>query len=308
MLFLYLLLLLFLLYTAAPRGTLLHEATRLPVLWFQALRSRLPGAAVQKMSYGAHPRQYYLFCPATNPRPKPAKWIIYFHGGSWRWGRPDYFRVHARILSEIGYHVILPSYRPCPRHNYHHIAADLKALLRTLSQNHPDWSPQATIAGGMSAGGHLSALLALDVSLVEEALPNACPMAGFFALGAPLDLEHMPASFAIRDLAGPREEPLFSKANPAAHLPLQPLQRGLVVHGEQDGMVPVAAATAFVQKAEDSSNALSFHQIEQGTHLSIAAWPFNNQQVRQIIVNWLAQNPTPESPGATQNQNHPGGH
>jgi acetyl esterase/lipase len=291
MLILYVLLLLALIYTAAPRGTLLHEATRLPALWYQALRSKQPGAAVEQISYGPHPRQYYLFCDAARPSSRPAKWIIYFHGGSWRWGKPDYFKVHARILSDLGFHIVLPSYRPCPKHNYSHIAADLKALLRTLSQHHPDWSPQATIAGGMSAGGHLSALLALDASLVREVLPNAAPIAGFFALGAPLDLEQMPESFAIRDLAGSRDGALFSKANPAAHLPLQPQQRALIIHGDQDGMVPVAAAAAFAQKGKASSIDLSFHQVEKGTHLSIAAWPFNNEQVRGLIVNWLTGKP-----------------
>jgi acetyl esterase/lipase len=303
MLILYLLLLLVLLYTSAPRGTLLHEATRLPTLWYQALRSGQTGAAAEKISYGPHPRQYYLFCTAARPSPQPAQWIIYFHGGSWRWGKPDYFKVHARILSDLGFHVILPSYRPCPKHNYTHIAADLKALLRALGQNHPEWSPQATIAGGMSAGGHLSALLALDVNLVREVLPNASPMAGFFALGAPLDLEQMPQSFAIRDLAGPREGALFSKANPAAHLPFHPKQQGLIVHGDRDGMVPVAAARSFVQEAKASSNNLSFHEIEKGTHLSIAAWPFNNERVRHIIVNWLT-----EKPNKPQGGNHYGEH
>ncbi len=291
-----LLLSIFLLYVTAPRGTLWHEATRLPVLWYQALRSRQPKATLKRINYGPHLRQYYLYCEPKLPSANPPRWIIYFHGGSWRWGKPDYFRVHAHILAGLGYHVILPSYRPCPQHNYSHIAADLKALLRNLDQKHADWSPQATIAGGMSAGGHLSALLALDANLIREALPNARSIAGFFALGAPLDLEQMPQSFAIRDLAGSREDPLFSKANPAAHLPLQPQQRGLIIHGDQDGMVPVAAARAFVQKAKGSSNDIAFHQIERGTHLSIAAWPFQNKQVRQIITNWLSQNPTPPKP------------
>ncbi len=301
MLILYAFLLLILLYAAAPRGTLLHEATRLPALWYQALRSGQPGATMDKISYGLHPRQYYLFCAAPAPSPEPSKWIIYFHGGSWRWGQPDYFKVHARILADLGFHIIMPSYRPCPKHNYNHIAADLKALLRTLAQKHPDWSPQATVAGGMSAGGHLSALLALDTSLVGEALPGAAPLTGFFALGAPLDLERMPESFAIRDLAGSRDGALFSKANPAAHLPLQPQQRGLIIHGEQDGMVPVGAAKTFVQEAQTRSNNLSFHQVDKGTHLSIAAWPFNNEQVRDTLANWLARY---SNPGSPKNHNH----
>lgn len=285
---LFLLLFLVLLYTAAPRGTLWHEATRLPVLWYQALRSGQPKAKVKKMSYGPHPRQYYLYCAATNRSTEPSRWIIYFHGGSWRWGKPDYFLVHAHILAELGFHVILPSYRPCPKHNYTHIAEDLRGMLRFLPGQHPNWTPQATIAGGMSAGGHLSALLALDTNLIRKALPNARPLAGFFALGAPLDLEQMPQSFAIRDLAGPREGALFSKANPAAHLPLQLKQKGLVIHGDQDGMVPIAASTSFVHKAKASANAPDFHQIINGTHLSIAAWPFNNPNVRQILSDWLA--------------------
>ena len=279
------LLLLVVLYFLIPRGTLLHEATRLPALWIQSVWKQRPGAEATKFSYGEHPRQNYLFCPA----PRSEHWIIYFHGGSWRWGKPDFFLKHARVLNDLGFNVILPSYRPCPKHNYQHISQDLIRLLRILPRHHSNWSAARTLAGGMSAGGHLAALLALDTSLIASALPGELPLAGFFALGAPLDLRQMPPSFPVRDLAGPKTEPLFTMANPAAHLPLNHSQRGLIIHGEEDGMVPTAAATAFIRQAETGSGNLEAHLLQGETHLSIAAWPFNNLRVKQMLINWLAQ-------------------
>ncbi|MEQ8703628.1 MAG: alpha/beta hydrolase [Phaeodactylibacter sp.] len=275
-------------YQLIPRGTLLHEATRLPALWLYALISGAPKAPSTRLDYGSHSRQYYLSCPPAADTSGPPKWIIYFHGGSWRWGKPDFFRAHARQFTDLGYHVILPSYRPCPKHNYAQIAQDLTALLRQLRKEHPEWSPGSTLAGGMSAGGHLATLLTLDTSIINAAIPDARPLSGFFALGAPLDLNQMPPSFVLRDLAGPADGDLFRKANPVQFLPLRPFQQALVIHGDQDGMVPVAAAASFAEKAQETTaRQFRFCRIDGGTHLSIAAWPFRNHRVRQLLKDWL---------------------
>lgn len=271
-----------------PKGTLVHEATRLPQLWWRALISPLPKAKASKMTYGEHPRQYYLFCPAQQQSPAPEKWIIYFHGGSWRWGKPDLFLSHARQFTDLGFNVILPSYRPCPKSNYKDIYHDLSALLKRLHENHPTWSPATTVTGGMSAGGHLAALLALDHSISKADIYSPEIFKGFFALGAPLDLNQMPDSFAIRDLTGPKGGALFQKANPSRHLPLSPSQQALVIHGELDGMVPVSVSASFVHQAEkETPHQIEFHPIHRGTHLSVAAWPFQRKQVYQLLTDWL---------------------
>lgn len=268
-----------------PAGTLVHEVSRFPLLWFKAVKSNLPKAKSHRISYGPHPKQYYLFSPAPNGQPK---WLIYFHGGSWRWGKPEYFRSHAQLFNALGYNVIMPSYRPCPAHHYGHIAEDIKSIFSMVREKHPGWRPDKTIAGGMSAGGHLAALLALDTALLPSNTLKHSKLAGFFSLGAPLALDQMPDSFPIRDLAGPREAQLFQAANPINFLPLKPEQKALIIHGEKDGMVPLRAAQQFAMQAKERApDQVTWKSIENGTHLSIAAWPFEHDETHKILTQWL---------------------
>ncbi len=279
-----------LLYLLIPKGTLIHEASRLPFFWLEAVSSGLPSAQAEKVAYGNHPRQYYLMAKPAGAAPKAPAYLIYFHGGSWRWGRPDYFLRHAYQFNQLGYTVILPAYRPCPRYNFKTIRQDIQHMLLSVWEQHPPGLPFRMFTGGMSAGGHLAAMIAVDPALSGIGGKAPGSLQGFFALGAPLDLQRMPDSFAISDLAGPRGGTLFSAANPAAYLPPSKPVPALLVHGEQDGMVPVESAHSFAQAYQTAAGErLQWQPVAGGTHLSIAAWPFRQGQPRRLLLSWLRQ-------------------
>lgn len=279
-----------LLYFLIPKGTLVHEASRLPLFWLRAMSSSLPAARAEKIAYGSHPRQYYLITRPLGPAPPEPTYLVYFHGGSWRWGRPGYFLRHAYQFNQLGYTVVLPAYRTCPAYNFSAIHEDIQLMLQAVWEKHPPGLPFRLFTGGMSAGGHLAAMIAVDPELsgIEGKAPGS--LRGFFALGAPLDLQEMPDSFAIRDLAGSRGGALFTAANPAAQLPMANPVPALLIHGAQDGMVPVAAARSFAQSYRPAAGErLQWQPVPGGTHLSIAAWPFRRGLPRQLLLTWLRQ-------------------
>jgi acetyl esterase/lipase len=278
---------LLLLYALSPRGTLRHEALHLPLFWLSALSARLPASASEKISYGPHLRQYYLLCtPRAGQRERRAL-LIYLHGGSWRWGKPAYFRAHAHYFNQLGYTVVLPAYRTCPNYHSKHIRQDLEALLCHVHQLAAERGLpcDSALIGGMSAGGQLAAWLALAPP--KEGLPDGW-LRACFSLGAPMHLSAMPSSFALRDFAGPAGQSALAAASPYTYAGQQPDLPMFIAHGSKDGMVPCATTRAFAQKRRALANAPTVYlELEGGTHLGVAAWIFRDGPVQRALEAWL---------------------
>ena len=285
---------LLLLYGFTPRGTLLHEAIHLSWFWLSALLASKEPTSCRKVQYGPHPRQYYLLCLPPDGKVRRKTLLLYFHGGSWRWGKPEFFKAHAGFFNRLGYAVALPSYRPCPQHDYRHIRADLAATLEKVYQQiaAEELPCRRAVTGGMSAGGHLAMVSALSTDWHPSCLPEGW-IAGCFALGAPLHLSAMPHSFILEDFAGPRHEPLFERASPYSYAKERPGLPVLVVHGTHDGMVAYQSTKGFVRRRKLlPATPLTFVKIEKGTHLKVASWIFQRGKTRAALEKWLAEHAT----------------
>ncbi len=273
------------------KGTALHEILNLPPYW--AKISALPdnGMQVTRHAYGRHPRQYFLRAdPPENGQQAPRRAVVFFHGGAWRFGTPEQFIGYAKFFTGLGYTTFLPSYRRIPVHHFGHLHEDLVALLANISEltNRHENKPEL-IVGGMSAGGHMAAILAHDPSVWRLAGLPQNPVAGLIACGAPLDLDQLSNSPVLLRLAGRRGSAQYRRANPAWQLrqaeTTMPL---LCIHGTADGLVPVACAHSFVHFAKEKLNAnLTFHLIKNGTHLDAGRWVFREDAEREQLVRWL---------------------
>lgn len=274
-----------------PRGSLLHELLHLPRYWWKLYQIDTCHLPLEKISYGDHHRQYLLFIPPQIEVPQPDKIVVYFHGGGWKFGRPEKFKSSILPFYEAGYPVVLPSHRRTPYYNYYDLREDLNQILLAILalQRQRGWTGQRIVLGGMSAGGNLAALLACDHQALADIGVQPAIFAGLLACGAPLALERMQDSLILRAFAGSRESEQFQQANPIEHArknsPVLPV---FCIHGQCDGMVEHQSSTAFIEllKSRRAEN-IHFFSPPDGTHLEAAAWSHANVALKREILAWL---------------------
>jgi acetyl esterase/lipase len=286
----FVMLLCWILWLFLPKGNVAHELLHLPTYWIRMRRAPLPEMTPEHHSYGDHPRQYFLFFKPAPGEENEKPLIVYFHGGGWCFGSPEAFKAHARVFLEAGFPVALPSVRRIPRYRFHHMELDLTALLRYLEglKKENGWKGRPLVIGGMSSGGHLAAHLAFNSDIQERSRVGASVLAGAFFCGTPLDLDPLSLSPVIRLLAGAPQRPAFRRANSIMHLPPHRKIPMLIIHGAQDGLVPNDSAESFVEKAiAFHAGPVKWHVLPGGTHLDAASWGHTENEVRQVLLEWL---------------------
>lgn len=124
-----------------------------------------PFGEVQKISdlnYVENSKNYFQFLDLYLPQGGPSKkWplIVWIHGGSWRYG--DKVDTPALFFAKQGFAVASLNYRLTDKARFPAQIEDCKAAVRWLrahAQEH-NIDPDKVGAFGMSAGGHLVALL-----------------------------------------------------------------------------------------------------------------------------------------------------
>ena len=279
-------------FMSSLRGTPLHELLNLPLFWLHMSRQGAPSLPPERIPYGPHARQYFLFFKPHPQVRQRAETVVYLHGGGWLFGSPEAFTPHARVFLDAGFPAIFPSFRRIPFHNFNDMREDLNRLLTRLHRlwKEEGWTGRRLIAGGMSSGGHLAAHLALDGSALQQCGWQAADIAGLFCCGAPLDLDCMPLTAVVRAMAGPRDSEQYRKANPVLLIRNRksPLPPTLLIHGTHDGLVPIESARSFAgQTANLPDVRLHFHLIPNGSHLDAASWGHTENVVRREILGWM---------------------
>jgi acetyl esterase/lipase len=269
----------------APPGTLRHELLSLLPFWRTVFTRKTEAMFEQKHKYGNNWRQYFLlFLPKDNVIQQD-KIIIYFHGGGWSLGKPEYFRAHAWQFVQRGYAVIMPSHRRIPRFSHLDMREDLMLLLKTLEKvfSKYDWKQQSIIMGGTSSGGTLAAHLVYD-STIESELKKR--LHAFFLLSAPLDLSKMSQTPVLLSYMGKQAK----EANLMSHCPHHWALPTLLVHGRKDAIVDYTSSISFVQQlyANQCTN-VTFHTLPNGIHLDASRWGYEDSEVRQVLFEWLKE-------------------
>ncbi|MGL4555175.1 MAG: alpha/beta hydrolase [Gemmataceae bacterium] len=192
---------------------------------------------------------------AVPPGDGPFPAVVCLHGGGWVGGDRKQLTRTLGVLSRRGYVAIAPDYRLAPKHRFPACLDDCKAAVAWLRANAAKYHIDPARVGviGMSAGGHLACMLAVDgggvqavvafsppCDLTDEGLwtPDALSRNLIPLLGCPPtdDLErYRQASPASRDVKG---------APPM-----------LLVVGSEDKTVPPAQAEGFAKKVNRAGGA-----------------------------------------------------
>lgn len=209
--------------------------------------------------------------PVDIARPDPSqsrhRAVMLVHGGGWSAGSRSDYAPLARALAAQGFTAVSIDYRlsPAVRHPQH--LQDVACQFRWLRAQAQalDVDPDRIAAVGGSAGAHLVALLAY-------ASPEARP-AAVVLHGGPMDLVR-----AMRELAAPQQgavQALFGTATPREDQlrgasPVAWVRTGapptLLLHGEQDPLVPVSQARALADALANARVPHRLHVIPGAGH------------------------------------------
>ncbi|MES2598380.1 MAG: alpha/beta hydrolase [Verrucomicrobiota bacterium] len=161
-------------------------------------------------SYGKREMLLDLWKPKAATKPLPA--IICIHGGGWFKGDRNSMANIAQALAAKGYVTATISYRLSGETKFPAAIQDCKAAVRFLRANAAKFGIQSETIGvtGLSAGGHLAALLSTSGGVKElegegghahqSSTVQAC-----VAMGAQSDLE----STRIGELSSKTDDPFY---------------------------------------------------------------------------------------------------
>lgn len=206
--------------------------------------------------------------------------IVLFHGGSWMVGSPSQFYKHAQtIAKDLGVAVACCQYRlwlTHPRADVPFDAVDdAQRCVRYLHKEADTLGLDKTrlVVGGLSAGGQLAAMTALEAG--EE-----IGLAGLLLLNPVLDLDFTAGwrrrtpliwlgSTLLRARYG--EEALHAKS-PLHQVRSLPFPT-LILHGEEDDIIPLAQSEAFVSEMQRSHNDCKVIAFPEVNHHFLRAKP-----------------------------------
>jgi len=223
-----------------------------------------------------------ILYPENPETPLPA--IIHIHGGGWYTGGKGGERTFnmMRTFAEAGFVSLSIEYRLSDEAPFPAGVEDCKSAIRWLRSHAEEYGIDPTRIGalGASAGGHLSAMLA--VTGPEDGFDGDEPDSRFSAriqaavpICAPLDLR-VPISdgmfegddpVVVRFLGGPLSEKMDAakRASPITYVKpgLPPL---LLVHGTADRRVHISQSEGMAEALEKVSSSCELLPIEGGNH------------------------------------------
>lgn len=185
----------------------------------KAQRTVIPAETLAKLDshmgvtfarYGDREMQLDLYRPKEAIKPLPA--IICIHGGGWFKGDRTAMTNLAQTLASRGFVAATISYRLSGEAKFPAAIQDCKAAVRFLRASAAKFGIDSSAIGvtGLSAGGHLAALLTTSGGIKElegdggNAEQSSAVLAGV-AMGAQSDLE----SARIRELSGKADDPFY---------------------------------------------------------------------------------------------------
>ncbi|SKA78130.1 Acetyl esterase/lipase [Prosthecobacter debontii] len=160
--------------------------------------------------HGEREMQLDLYRPAGVKEVLPA--IVCIHGGGWYKGDRSSMTKLAQALAEQGFVTVSISYRLSGEAKFPAAIQDCKAAVRWLRANASTYGvkPEAIGVTGLSAGGHLAALLATSGGVAELEGPGgnaetSSEVQACMAMGAQSDLE----SPRIGELSSRADDPFY---------------------------------------------------------------------------------------------------
>ena len=227
--------------------------------------------------------------------------VVVVHGGGWISGDKWTLEGYCRSLAQAGIVAISVNYRLAPDHKFPSQLDDVREAMLWTQRRSQSLSIDMDRLGlfGYSAGGHLVLLTAslADESMEVQASASDWPLddprwkrlpkaKAVCAGGPPCDFQNLPIDNTAMAyfLGGSRRErpELYAAASPLAHVSkADPVS--MIIHGDQDIIVPIAGSQIFVEKQKKLGVRHQLSIIPGQGHMMT----FLNPKTRQIMVRFF---------------------
>ncbi|MDX6284610.1 MAG: hypothetical protein QOG53_95 [Frankiales bacterium] len=232
-------------------------------------------------------------------RPRGAPVLLQIHGGGWTIGDKREQGLPLMLhLAQRGWVCVAPNYRLSPKATWPDLLVDLKRAMAWIRENVDDYGgdPAFIAVTGGSAGGHLSAILALTANDpqfqpgfedIDTSVQAAVPFYGLYDIANELGIKESrwrteslmrKMVFKSNEYADRRR---WRSASPLAnvHADAPPF---FVIHGLNDTLAPLPEARAFVEKMRAISTSKVVYAELPGTQHAFDLFP----SIRSAHVVW----------------------
>lgn len=224
--------------------------------------------AVHGLAFGPEPRQALdLYRPAAGAGPFPV--VVFFYGGSWRWGSRDQYRFVGEAMARRGIMTAVADYRLHPAVGFPAFVEDGAAAVAWVKRHVSAYGgdPGAVFVMGHSAGAHTGALLALDRHyLAVHGMPVE-EIAGFIGISGPY-IVNFTEYDSVRSVFEGWPEP-------AETIPLTFVRTGappmLLLHGIKDTLVYPVNTTRFAEALREAGSPVTVDLIRGLGHYRVMA-------------------------------------
>ncbi len=235
--------------------------------------------------------EIHLFLPENDNQQKKRPVIVFFNGGSWSEGKPDWSFPACQSYADKGWVGVTVEYRLGYRQGTLPFESDMdaKSAIRWLRQHTDEYNIDVNkiVASGNSAGGHLVLATALVENWNEKtddlrysSVPNVLMInAGVY------DLTDDNTSWIRQGLRNRNQDENLVKEISPNYLIKKGLPPTLIIHGTNDRNVPFSSAKEFVDKMKLEGNDIEFHPLEGAGHF--IWWGQYGKQVSEIRSKFL---------------------
>lgn len=261
---------------------------------------------IKNVGFGNHGQRLDIYRPRKPVSNAPV--LFQIHGGAWteKLGSKDGQAIPLMShMAQRDWICVSTDYRLCPTATFPDHMIDCKEALRWIKENIEEHGgdPSFVVVTGGSAGGHLSALLALTANDpayqpgfedLDTSVQGAVPFYGVYdLLDSNQNVPHQGQKelYETSLLKIPRDEAHqddYKAASPywQASDTAPPF---FVIQGDSDSLVPVGEARSFVKKLKEVSiNPVAYAEIEGAQHAFDMFPSPRSEHTKQGVERFLA--------------------
>ena len=253
------------------------------------------------LSYGEHERQVLDVVSSEACRSAPV--ILFFHGGSWRWGQKDYHREIGKQFARKGIVFVTANYRLYPEVRFPAFAEDAalaSAWVRKNAQAHGGDGKNLFLMGH-SAGAHNACLVGLDSVYLKAHGGSLDWIRGVISMSAPYEFDPN-KEFLYRDLFPSSVD--RNSTMPAFQVGRNKAPPFLLMHGRFDPLIKYELCEKFSEALKQAGGTAETKIYASHGHFSLirrtSSWHLWPKPLLGDVVNFVERFGIPRKPDPTE--------